>query len=159
MTPVPNHSGALSGSWLAQYPPGSGTKAQLCRKHLQFPLPCVTNALLCLLPKPQPHGSQCSGGIFPLTKTHKQCSSSSLLKNHMSLTFAVMASMNQALSQHLSQSIGTDNGQLLSKPAQGRLLLVVVLFVVVASKEKHLFRLSFGSFISDQIESNCKKTG
>lgn len=72
-------SGVLFGSWLAQYPPGSGTKAQLCRKRLQFPPRCVTNALLCLLPKPQPHGTQRSAGIFPLTKTHKQCSSSSLL--------------------------------------------------------------------------------
>lgn len=51
-------------------PPGSGTKAPLCRKFLQFPPSCVTNALLCLSPKPQPHGTQFSPGIFPLTETH-----------------------------------------------------------------------------------------
>lgn len=68
-TPL-GQTGLTLDAWLARDPPGSGTKAQLCRKRLQFPLSCVTNTLLCLPPKPQPHGTQRSAGIFPLTEKH-----------------------------------------------------------------------------------------
>lgn len=128
-------SGVLFGSWLAQYPPGSGTKAQLSRKRLQFPPCCVTNTLLCLLPKPQPHGTQCSAGIFPLKK-HTNSSSSNL--PNLSFTSAAMASSFTAPVTVYGDSYWTV-----------QTCLGVWLFVI--SKDNYLFGLSFGSFISDLI--------
>lgn len=59
----------------------------------------------------------------------------------MSFPFAVMASMNQALSQHLSQIMGTDNGQLLSKPSLEWGLFwnfVVVFFLLLLFQKRNI---------------------
>lgn len=52
-----------TGSGWAPCPPGSCTKAQLCRKLLQFPPSCVTSALLCL--SAENHNHMGPGGILP----------------------------------------------------------------------------------------------
>lgn len=111
-------SGVLFGSWLAQYPPGSGTKAQLCRKRLQFPPRCVTNALLCLYPNHN-HMGPSAALEFSHWQKHTNRAAAAASSLNLSFTFAVTASMNEPLSQHLSQFMGTVSGQSRSKPARG----------------------------------------